>query len=308
MSLCKSPARTPAFLAANRRNAQKCTGPRTPQGKARSSLNALKHGRYARRLPETLAAAGLRSGFALYAQIHAEISVIFGVSSPEGVRLADAVAAGVWSMAWGAGVLGTKPRSPVFFEASGSRLLSLSPTRFGMRDSRRRIGLVYWVQRRRYLTRKRLIEVLVSDLPPEIPPPGQGLEGKLRRRVFRMRRPGFWKRMEHGLDQDGNRDPSLTPGLSPELERLKRLHEKLMPAAGGIRIRRLIPPDRAVARASRPLWRERPAPARRKVQRPERKGRCKPNMRAQPRAGRMPATQRAGRPRYVMSRTYFATR
>jgi hypothetical protein len=35
-------------LAANRCNARKSTGPRTPQGKARSSKNALKHGLLAR--------------------------------------------------------------------------------------------------------------------------------------------------------------------------------------------------------------------------------------------------------------------
>jgi hypothetical protein len=33
-----------AKLAANRRNAQKSTGPRTPEGKDRSRLNALDHG------------------------------------------------------------------------------------------------------------------------------------------------------------------------------------------------------------------------------------------------------------------------
>lgn len=37
-------ALTPAKLAANRRNARKSTGPRTAAGKARSRLNALKHG------------------------------------------------------------------------------------------------------------------------------------------------------------------------------------------------------------------------------------------------------------------------
>ena len=35
---------SPAQLAANRRNAQKSTGPRTAEGKKRASLNALKHG------------------------------------------------------------------------------------------------------------------------------------------------------------------------------------------------------------------------------------------------------------------------
>ena len=45
MPLRKSPVRTPAFLAANRANARMSSGPRTPCGRARVSLNALKHGR-----------------------------------------------------------------------------------------------------------------------------------------------------------------------------------------------------------------------------------------------------------------------
>ena len=37
---------TEAALAANRANAKKCTGPKTREGKFKSSLNALKHGLY----------------------------------------------------------------------------------------------------------------------------------------------------------------------------------------------------------------------------------------------------------------------
>jgi hypothetical protein len=44
--------------AANRRNARASTGPRTLEGKRRSRLNALVHGRYARVAPRNLAALG----------------------------------------------------------------------------------------------------------------------------------------------------------------------------------------------------------------------------------------------------------
>lgn len=44
MSLRKSPTLTPARLAANRRNAQKSTGPRTTRGKAQSRMNSLRAG------------------------------------------------------------------------------------------------------------------------------------------------------------------------------------------------------------------------------------------------------------------------
>src|SRR5579885_870897 len=41
---------TEAKLAANRANAQKSTGPATPQGKTRSSRNSFKHGLYSKQL------------------------------------------------------------------------------------------------------------------------------------------------------------------------------------------------------------------------------------------------------------------
>ena len=44
MSLCKSPTLTPALLAANRRNAQKFTGPRAAQAKTESRMNGLGKG------------------------------------------------------------------------------------------------------------------------------------------------------------------------------------------------------------------------------------------------------------------------
>ena len=45
MPLRKSPAQTPALLAANRRNSLKSTGPRSPGGKQRSSWNPTRHAR-----------------------------------------------------------------------------------------------------------------------------------------------------------------------------------------------------------------------------------------------------------------------
>lgn len=60
MPLRKSPLRTPALLAARRANARKSRGPKTFKAKARASLNALKHGRYAVHLRRKLLEAGDR--------------------------------------------------------------------------------------------------------------------------------------------------------------------------------------------------------------------------------------------------------
>jgi len=40
----------PAQIAANQLNSRKSTGPRTPEGQAKSSMNALKHGNRSRKV------------------------------------------------------------------------------------------------------------------------------------------------------------------------------------------------------------------------------------------------------------------
>jgi hypothetical protein len=58
MSLRKRPTMTPALVAANRRNAQKSTGPRTEAGKRRVMLNGLKHGLRSRSFRDSLTKSG----------------------------------------------------------------------------------------------------------------------------------------------------------------------------------------------------------------------------------------------------------
>jgi hypothetical protein len=62
---------TAAKLAANRSNAQRSTGPATPEGKARSSRNGLKHGYYAEASRETMLALG--EDPEAFAQLHEEL-------------------------------------------------------------------------------------------------------------------------------------------------------------------------------------------------------------------------------------------
>ncbi|MGO9273618.1 MAG: hypothetical protein ACLQOO_25835 [Terriglobia bacterium] len=209
--LRKSPTRTEPFLAANRCNALRCTGPRTPEGKARVSLNALKHGRYAERLPEKLEAAGYRSAAALYAQILSEVVTTFKVEDPVELKQAERVTALVWTMAWRAGIFGCKPQSDLFCLLSTPLFSHETPIRFRIKDHQRRIGLVYWVQRRRYWTAERLCQDLMSDEPVPIPAVGQVIEDKLRKRAFRLGRPRFVERMQYRLDRDGVFDPDAPP-------------------------------------------------------------------------------------------------
>jgi len=79
-------------IAANRRNAQKSTGPRTPAGKARASLNNLRH--------------GLRAGTLIlphedpaeFDALHARIQAYYDPQGPPEQRLVNELAGVEWKL------------------------------------------------------------------------------------------------------------------------------------------------------------------------------------------------------------------
>jgi hypothetical protein len=184
--LRKPPTRTPEFLAANRRNAMKSTGPRTEEGKAVSALNALKHGGYAQQLPETLLSTGHRGSTELYQRVRREITDTFAAWQPLSDRQVDQLAAQVWVMAWRAGVLGRKPESPVLPLTPGRPAKPLFQVR--MKSPGGRVALVYWVQRKKHGSgsKERLIGSLTGGETPEETSLRVEMESKLRRRVFAL--------------------------------------------------------------------------------------------------------------------------
>jgi hypothetical protein len=212
MPLRKSPTRTPAMLVANRANARKSTGPRTDWGKARVSLNGLKHGQHAGRsalLRERLIRAGYPREAALYRRIRSQIAEAFGATRPEELRAADSLAAKVWWQRRFWGAFKTKPECPL---NSGDKTLWLS-TRIGIHDYRRRIGIVFWAQHQRCFTWPRLRRVMLhleTPAPPEPgTPAGDAVEEGIRCLVFRLARPRFWERLRFCLDKEGQYHPEL---------------------------------------------------------------------------------------------------
>ncbi len=122
-------------------------------------------------------------------------------------------AAKVWLRARAMGVNGRKPRLAKFSKRSGplpARLLL-----FRMVDERRRIGIVYWVQRKRYWTLARKLEVLAGIYPANVPTLGEALQDKLRHRVYRMRRPGLWQQQRLWVDARLHRVPVGPDGVRP---------------------------------------------------------------------------------------------
>jgi hypothetical protein len=93
------PSATPASAAraaANRANAQLSTGPRTPEGKARSSINALKLGLFSRQLD--LAAERLGEDSAEFAALHADLTAEYRPEGRDESMLVDRMAALWWRL------------------------------------------------------------------------------------------------------------------------------------------------------------------------------------------------------------------
>ncbi len=90
--------------------------------------------------------------------------------------------------------MGTKPECAL--ESVAKALWYTSLLRIRIDDRRRRIGLVFWVQRHRYWTLDRALRVLRREEPTATAPDGQRLEQRWRRRRFRLGKPGLWERLE----------------------------------------------------------------------------------------------------------------
>src|SRR5579872_2185807 len=83
---------SPAQIAANRRNADKSTGPRTAEGKTVASRNALRHGLTARQL------VLFDEGLADFARFHAELRAALAPADAVEETLAERVALCAWRL------------------------------------------------------------------------------------------------------------------------------------------------------------------------------------------------------------------
>jgi len=92
LPLCKPKTKTPALLAACRANLRKGTGHRTPEGKRRSRLNALKHSRYSPNFRENLVVAGREQGVKRFDFIRSTVLKFMPPVAQEQKRQAEEVA------------------------------------------------------------------------------------------------------------------------------------------------------------------------------------------------------------------------
>jgi len=114
----QSPTRTEAFPAANPTADSQCREVRPssdgPDGQGRWWLNRLKHGRYARRLPEKQQAAAYHPAVALHGGVRTEAVTTFEADQLPDVKRAKRVTAQAWAKAWKSGISGPEPQSSLF--------------------------------------------------------------------------------------------------------------------------------------------------------------------------------------------------
>ena len=251
MPLRRSPLLTARSLAARRANARKSTGPRTPCGKARVSLNALKHGRdmgpagHPARFRERLLRAGYPHQEALYEGLRSCLTQAFGARHPHWRREVDRFAIRAWCVATGRDFFRAKLECALDSMSKGSRVLFEDPwegpsrplrhrpgfarsLRYRAEDNYQRIGVAFWIQRRRYLTPARVKRIRAGLEPLVLGAADEGLESRVRCLVFRLRRPGYFERLSYGLDRNGDPDWSRLPWRS-----LPRYREQWEAAARG---------------------------------------------------------------------------
>ena len=237
MPLRRSPQLTPGSLAARRANALKSTGPRTACGKARVSVNALKHGRamgpagHPARFRERLLKAGYPRQEALYGDLRSRLAQAFGARHPHWRREVDRFAIGAWCVATGRDFFRTKLECAFDSMQKGSRVLAQDARegrsqsrrrrpgfarslRYRAEDNYRRVGVAFWIQRRRYLTPARVRRIRAGLERFRFEDTDEGLESRVRCLVFRLRRPGYFERLRYGLDRNGDPDWSREPWRS----------------------------------------------------------------------------------------------
>ena len=143
----------------------------------------------------------------------------------------DRFAAEAWCVVTGRHFFRTKLECAFDSEAKGSRVLLEDPReassrslrnpqglarslRYQAEDNYWRIGVVFWIQRRRYLTPARVKLIRAGLEPLVLGAADEGLENRVRCLVFRLRRPGYFERLSYGLDRNGDPDWSRLPWRS----------------------------------------------------------------------------------------------
>ena len=149
MPLCQPKTKTPALLAACRANARKGTGPRTVEGKCRSRLNALKHGRYSPNFRENLVQAGKETGVKRFDFIRSHLLKFLPFVTQDQKREFERLVRHVWCWAEKKDRIGRKQRSSM--DSANCSAMAVPFSRLQIRDRRGRtlVTVTLGYQRRR---------------------------------------------------------------------------------------------------------------------------------------------------------------